>query len=204
MEEVAAPLPRPGLGELVAGVFLSPGRAMAAITAWPSWAAPLVLTTVLIGLSAAVIYQPIIAPMQVAAIEQKSPDMPAEQLDKMDAQMSKPLWAGLIAALSVVIQTPIRLLRAQGLDPSDFASVMEPVTGLGFLIPLDSGSFALGMLRGLLSSIELFWLWQCAVLVEGVACAFERPRSFGITCVAALWALGAILGAVASGFQASS
>ena len=248
MEESVPLSPRPSLGALALGIFFSPHKTMAAIVEHPTWLFPLLLTAVLSGVGASVIYKPIIVPIQISKMEAKSQDMPAGQLDKMEQQMNKPVWAAvtgvgwvllaagtvlvmaamlyflgslifggqstfkavfsvvawtsLIAVLSMVLQTPIRLLRVQGMDPTDFPAALESLGGLGFLVPANSGSFAMGMARGVLGSIELFWLWQCAVLVEGVALAFKKPRSFGLTCVAVIWVLGALLAAVAGGFQA--
>lgn len=249
-ESAVSAAPRPSLGALIIGVFVSPARTMAALVENPSWLFPLLITAVLSGAAAGAMYKPIIVPMQMDKMAQKSAELTTEQLNKMEAQMTKPVvvaitaatwvigaalmtliaaavlyflgsmvlggqskfsivfavvaWAGLIGVLSLLIQTPIRLVRAPGVDPADLPSVMESLVGLGFLVPANSGSFGLGMVRGLLSSIELFWLWQCAVMAVGVSAAFKKPRAFGVICVSVVWVLAAVLAAVGGGMQANS
>ncbi len=248
MDEAVVPAPRPGIGALILGVFAAPRKTMAAVVANPSWLVPLLITAVLSGLSAGLTYKPIIVPMQIAAMEQKSADMPAEQLDKIEEQMTKPVftyititmavimpvlmtllaaailyflgslvlgaqstfrvvfaviaWTGLIGMVSVIVQTPVRLLRAGSTDAADMQTLMDSLVGLGFLIPPHSGSFGMGMLRGVLSTVEAFMLWQLAVTAEGVAAAFRRPRAFGYTCAGILWAIGAVVAAIFGGMQA--
>jgi hypothetical protein len=98
-------------------------------------------------------------------------------------------YTSIVYALSTLLQAPVHLWATH---------TMDPVAGLGFLIPSDAPSFGLRFVRGLLSSIDLFVLWATAILAIGVAKAFNRPTSFGATCAVILWAVSAILLALVS------
>ncbi len=98
-------------------------------------------------------------------------------------------YASLIYALGTVVQTPVHLWATHSMDP---------VLGLGFLIPADAGSAGLRFVRGILLSIDAFALWQMAVLAVGVAKAFGKRTSFGATCAIALWGVGAIISGIAT------
>lgn len=100
-------------------------------------------------------------------------------------------WTGLIYAVGSIIQAPLYALVTHR---------MEPVASLAFVLPNESPSAIVRFLRGVLGGIDVFQLWQLTVLSMGVALAYKRPRSFGVTCAAALWVVGAIIAGVSSVF----
>lgn len=93
-------------------------------------------------------------------------------------------YASLVYTLGVVVQAPIHLWVTRTPDP---------VAGLGFLAPSDAGSAGVRFAHGILASIDVFALWQTALLAVGLSKAYRRAPSFGLTCAAVLWVLGALV-----------
>lgn len=103
-------------------------------------------------------------------------------------------WTGgLLFAVASIVQSPLYALVTHR---------MEPVASLAFLLPSESPSAGVRFLRGIFASIDIFQIWQLALLSMGVSLAYKKPRSFGLTCAIVVWIIGALfagLGSLLSG-----
>ena len=96
------------------------------------------------------------------------------------------MFAGVIGVLAQVVSTFV--VRVRGLESIRSVADTQAAISLAFLAPTGDA-----LMRGLLSSIELFSIWSLVVVALGLESIFDMQRSRAITVAVLLWIVSALL-----------